>query len=104
MHKCPYSEVPRLLNVYQGVFFGKTKYLRIELAEIHDVVEKWVADEEVLAATNIDVGYAGSSALCGESQYDGQIRSDEGVKQCRRNKHTEKKLHSPSSTNTRFSQ
>ena len=27
---------------------GKTKYLRIELAKIHDVVEKWVADEEVL--------------------------------------------------------
>ena len=27
---------------------GKTKYLRIELAEIHDVVERWVADEEVL--------------------------------------------------------
>ena len=46
---------------------GKTKYLRIELAEIHDVVERWVADEEVLGATNIDVGYAGSSALCGES-------------------------------------
>ena len=29
---------------------GKTKYLRIELAKIHDVVEKWVADEEVLGS------------------------------------------------------
>lgn len=27
---------------------GKTKYLRIELADIHDVIEKWVADEAVL--------------------------------------------------------
>ena len=57
----------------------------------------------MVAATNIDVGYAGSSALCGENQYDCQIRSDEGVKQCRRNKHTEKKFHPSSSSNTRFS-
>ena len=27
---------------------GKTKYLHIELDEIHDVVERWVADEDVL--------------------------------------------------------
>ena len=42
-------------------------------------------------------------AVCGESQYACQIRSDGGVKQCRRNKHTEKTFHSPSSSNTRFS-
>ena len=27
---------------------GKIKYLRIELADIHDVIEMWVADEAVL--------------------------------------------------------
>ena len=57
----------------------------------------------MVAATNIDVGYVESLAVCGESQYACQIRSDGGVKQCRRNKHTEKNFHSPSSTNTRFS-
>ena len=49
----------------------------------------------MVAATNIDVGYVESLAVCGESQYACQIRSDGGVKQCRRNKHTEKKFHPP---------
>ena len=27
---------------------GKWKYLRIEIGRIHEIVEKWVSDEEVL--------------------------------------------------------
>ena len=41
---------------------GKLRYLDIEIRKIHEVVEKWVSDEEVLGSC----GHTHQCRVCGE--------------------------------------